>query len=135
MTFTYVSEFQQKFKPGDRVWACSLKLNPQKTRFIKYLEPALMECVCNKNPDLEAQNRAKGRFPEYLASIQDGQPINKQATSLSYLHVFHTEQEAWNKFQELLHRTITDSEKAVQEIESMLTRLKSMQKKRGDKTA
>lgn len=126
MTFEYVSQFQQYFRPGDRYWACGLRLNPKKTRFIRRLEPVLVEFLCAELQDTDARMRANGGPVFCVAPVVNGRPDYKKHTGFNDLHFFRTEQEARLIFRDLCISAMNEIDAALESVQKSRIRVSDM---------
>lgn len=126
MTFEYVSQFQQYFRPGDRYWACGLRLNPKKNRFIRRLEPTLMEFLCSESPEADISMRANGGPVFCVAPVVNGKIDYKRHTGFNDLHFFQTEKEARFIFRDLCVSATYEMDAALEAIQKNRNRVNDM---------
>lgn len=72
LTFRYKSGVYSRFRPGDRVWICALRLNPARDRFVRNCPPMLVELCCRTGPKSESIARGRDCRAEFLIPVKDG---------------------------------------------------------------
>lgn len=108
MKYEYQKDLQASLKPGDRRWACGLRLNPAMTRYVRNMTPTFVELCVWKDPATEAASRLSGRPVQAVVPVRDDGTLDwNRAAGTSDLHFYDNRIQCVSRYDGLISELST----------------------------